>query len=393
MTTLRQAVIGAALAGALNSAGAEHAGWTVGHNADGYGTILRSADSGATWVRQGAGQIADVPLTGVSAVAPGTAWVVGDAEGGYATLYHTTDGGGTWVRKGSPGTGAPDYVPDVSLGKVHAVDDNNVWAVGNGAILHTSDGGATWTNQLPAGYEGISLQGVYTPDGTAVWVTGGNKDGYATILKSGDGGLSWTRQSGGDVTAADHLLGVSAAGVDTAWAVGGTGSDYIMLHTTDGGNTWTRQTGVYGTWDANEVDAVNASVVWAACDMAVFRSTDAGGSWQASPTADYTLDISAVDALEAWAVRATYNGTIYHTSDGGATWAKLDQLGGADLPALYNISFATRPVPEPSTLTLCLGLFGTGTIWLRQRRRIVTRGPSETRARLPAARSLRQPGK
>ena len=369
MKTWKLAMIGATLAGVLSSTGAEYAGWAVGYNADGYGTILRSADSGNTWTRQGAGQIADIPLTGVSAVTPGIAWVVGGAAGGYATLYHTSDGGNTWERKGSSDPGSPGYVPDVSLGKVHAVDDHNVWAVGNGAILHTSDGGGTWTNQLPAGYEGVSLQGVYTPDGMTVWVTGGNKDGYATILKSSDAGLSWTRQSGGDVNVADHILGISAPDVNTAWAVGGTGDEYVMLHTTDGGDTWTRQTGVYGTWDANEVCAVNASVVWAACDMAVFRSTDAGEIWQANSTADYTLGISAVNAQEAWAVRATYNGTIYHTSDGGVTWAKLDQLGGQDLPALCNISFATQPIPEPSTLMLWLGLVGTGTLRLRQRRR------------------------
>jgi len=96
----------------------------------------------------------------------------GGNSDGYATIYHTTDGGSTWVRKGSAAN-----LPDVDLTKVHGPDDNHVWAVGGSlsesVILHTSNGGATWTNQLPAGYEGILLQGVYAPDSNTVWVTGG----------------------------------------------------------------------------------------------------------------------------------------------------------------------------------------------------------------------------
>ena len=81
-----RAIIGACLlVGVLLTRGAcagpesYYAGWAVG-NAwnDGYGTILRSSDSGNTWSRQGVGQIADVSLGSVVAVNPTTAWVVGD---------------------------------------------------------------------------------------------------------------------------------------------------------------------------------------------------------------------------------------------------------------------------------------------------------------------------
>ena len=47
-----------------------YAGWTVGAAWNGCGTILRTTDSGKTWTRQGAGQIADVDLFGVCAVDP-----------------------------------------------------------------------------------------------------------------------------------------------------------------------------------------------------------------------------------------------------------------------------------------------------------------------------------
>jgi photosystem II stability/assembly factor-like uncharacterized protein len=139
-----------------------YAGWTVGDSWGGYGTILRSTDSGNTWIRQGEGQIANVNMGGVFAVDPYTAWVVGHPDSGYATIYHTTDGGSTWERKGSSDTASADYVPDVNLVKVHAAGDD-VWALGNpGVILHTSDGGATWTNHIPSGYEDTSPYRAYT---------------------------------------------------------------------------------------------------------------------------------------------------------------------------------------------------------------------------------------
>jgi photosystem II stability/assembly factor-like uncharacterized protein len=340
-----------------------YAGWTVGDqwNGDGPGTILRSTDSGETWLLQGEGQIADVKLGGVFAVDPYTAWVVGDPDDGYATIYHTTDGGITWQRKGS----VPD-VPNTDLVKVAAYGDNKVWAVGNfptnggnsfiSSILHTSDGGVTWINQIPAEYEDVKLQGVHTPDGTNVWVTGGpNKDGYALILKSTDAGLSWTRQSGGDVAEAAHLLGISAVDENTAWAVGGDVIDwaYIALHTTDGGTTWVRQDGVEGLYDANEVYAVNASVVWAACDHSVYWSTNGGESWDNHNVAPYTMDISAVSSQEAWAVRNGVGASIYHTADGGSTWTMLEELNGEQLPQVQTISVATQPI-NPDYLIISL---------------------------------------
>lgn len=364
MRTLRHVVVGATLACALSSEGADYAGWTVGRNADGYGTILRTTDSGVTWTRQGApGQIADAAMSGVAAVDAQTAWVVGYAAGGYGTIYHTTDGGLIWDRKGSAA-----QVPNTSLLKVATFGDNNVWTVGSGTILHSGDGGATWTNQIPAGYESTTLQGVYTPDGVNVWATGEPLDGYATILKSSDGGLSWARQSGGDVANANHLLGISATDANTAWAVGGKPNEngYIALHTTDGGTTWDQQPGVLGIQDANEVCAVNNSVVWLACDGTVYWSTDAGASWGSKPIGPFTLGISAVSSEQAWAVVGGVKGEIWHTFDSGTTWQEQG-IAGTTLASLETVSFSRDAVPEPSSAALLV--LGSAVVLGRSRRR------------------------
>jgi photosystem II stability/assembly factor-like uncharacterized protein len=351
MKALRLAVIGGALAWALAGEGAEYAGWTVGNSWGGYGTILRSTDSGVSWFRQGSGQLAGASLEGVAVVDPYTAWVVGESSAGYATIYHTTDGGLTWNRKGSAA-----QVPDTSLLKVTTFGDNNIWAVGSGTILHSSDGGDSWANQIPAGYESTPLQGVFTPDGVNVWATGGPLGGYATILKSDNGGLSWTRQSGGDVGLMDHILGVSAVDANMAWAMGGVSSamGWKVLGTTDGGTTWTQQN--EGAHDGNEVHAVDASTVWAVSDSTIQRSINGGATWTGSTSQDYTMGVSAVDSQQAWAVTEGPSGAIFHTTNGGTSWVKLTQLGGENLPGLSTVSFSTTAIPEPSgTALLALG--------------------------------------
>lgn len=326
------------LAAAVPTAWADpYAGWTVGNRTNGYGTVLRTQDSGTNWTRQGAGQIADVNLYGVAAVNASTAWAVGDPQGGYATIYRTTDGGAAWVRKGSL-----TNVPNTELSKVFAISAGEAWAVGMGAILHTSDGGDSWTNRIPTAYKSISFQGICSPDGVNVWATGGSYNGCATILKSGDGGLTWMQQTNGDVSLADHLLGISAVNASTAWTVGGNlGGGYVVLRTSDGGTTWTTNY-TFGFGDANEVSAVNATTVWVACDGQILRSTNRGKDWDAPSSPPFTMGISAVSSKEAWAVvngESTRSGSILHTRDGGTTWI-TQGISGETLAPLWTVSFA-----------------------------------------------------
>src|ERR1035437_6258804 len=206
MNTLLRATLGTILmAASVSVAWADpYAGWAVGNRINGSGTVMRTTDSATNWTRQGAGQIANVNLYGVTAVDASTAWTVGDPDGGYASIYRTTDGGTTWVRKGSL-TNIPDSGL-TELNKVFAATARQAWAVGMGTILHTSDGGDRWTNQIPTGYESTAFQGIYSPDGVNVWATGGANNGLATILKSGDGGLTWLRQTNGDVNTAQTRM-------------------------------------------------------------------------------------------------------------------------------------------------------------------------------------------
>lgn len=347
-----------------------YAGWTVGDSWDdgsgtSYGTILRSTDSGKTWIRQGEGQIAEAGLWGVFAVDPYTAWAVGDSDGVYGTIYHTTDGGSTWERKGSSNPASADYVPNVDLKKTHVVGDD-VWVVGTSfdpsrsVILHTSDSGATWTNHMPAEYENIGLQGLYVVDNNTVFVGGGTRgmhlpDPYGIILKTTNAGLTWTSHDVDfdDTPIFDSILGISAADADTVWGVGGQG--FVLAKSTDGGETWTNQSkDIIGLGDLNEVYAVNRSTVWVAGDNGVYWTSDGGEKWAVSanlPSGLATMGIAAVSAKEAWASHAFRYGGIFHTTDGGNTWTVIEQQKGVPLPGLWTISFATQPINLKDMIT------------------------------------------
>ncbi len=327
---------------------APYAGWAVGATDSGYGTILATLDSGATWVRQGSGQVANVHISGVYALDDQSVWAAGDADNGYATIYHTTDGGAIWTRTGF----GQSALLDIDAAKLH-VSSNHIWVIGRNAILRSLDNGGTWTNCLPAAYTNRLLQGVCSCDGAVVWVGGGgtNDAAAATLLHSTNAGQSWVQQT---VAPANHILGISALNPQTAWAVGGDG--FLVFRTDDGGASWLHQLSPGGLGDANEVSAVNTQVVWVAVDNFVERSTNGGQSWATANMPYYTMGVSAVDVEEAWAVSTggyTGTGSIWHTSNGGDTWEQQGPASGRVAP-LWNVSFAREPVPEPAVLGLLL---------------------------------------
>lgn len=327
---------------------APYAGWAVGAVSNGYGTILYTDTTGDVWVRQGEGQLPNAAFTGVYAIDYMTAWVVGDEDDGYATIFFTEDAGATWQRKGH----GQVALADIELGKVHA-HNTHVWAVGKGALLYSPDAGATWTNAVPAAFSNVGFQAVYVVDETTVWVGGdGNVsegDTFATILYSQDAGQSWTRQTNGGVREVDHVLGISAWDAQQAWAVGGDG--FAVLRTYDGGDTWERMTNTtMGLGDANEVYVVTPDTIYTAVDNFIQWTHDGGETWQTKTTTYYTMGVCAVNTQMAWAVVSppVGGGYIWHTADEGETWTEQFLEGGVRPVALWTISFATEPVPEPS---------------------------------------------
>jgi photosystem II stability/assembly factor-like uncharacterized protein len=140
------------------------------------GTILRSGDSGRTWLATPSSTHAT--LTGVSFAPDGRhGWAVGHD----ALILHTTDGGLTWARQWQGESLAESFLD------VLALDAQHVIAVGAfGLCVITTDGGATWTPRrlLDEDYHLNRL--TRGPDGT-LYLAGE----HGTLLRSMDAGDTW----------------------------------------------------------------------------------------------------------------------------------------------------------------------------------------------------------
>lgn len=236
-------------------------GWAVGEA----GTILSSANGGATWTARPSGTTAF--LNGLSFVNSTTGWVVG-AEG---TIRKTTDGGATWTPQ--------DGGTTESLGAVSFVSPLRGWIGGFGVILSTVDGGATWTSQSTefTAQSGFPATG-YIIDARFMSDTRGTMVGNARtgdiLWTTSDGGLTWDRNNTSPPPYA--MIGVAFGSAGFLCAVGTWGN---IATSSDGGFTWTLQPAVTpqtlrGVW------FVSGTTGWAVGDGAtVLRTTDAGATW------------------------------------------------------------------------------------------------------------------
>ena len=116
-------------------------GWAVGAA----GTIVHTADAGASWTVQASGTTDD--LTSVDFVDRRNGWAVGGTDAhswpphSSRTILHTGDGGLTWETQLDPS--------DSPLQDVEFVDSLSGWVVGDGGtILHT---GGRRRELVPAG--------------------------------------------------------------------------------------------------------------------------------------------------------------------------------------------------------------------------------------------------
>ena len=132
-------------------------------------------------------------------------WAVG--TGG--TIVSTNGGiTGTWSNQTSGTT--------EDLYKVHFVDANHGWAVGNvGTIIHTVDGGTTWNSQDSSTDNNLFGLSFYNSDHGWAVGTGG------TVVYTADGGTTWSPQTSGTTK---HLYDVIMLGPNRGWAVGDDGT-------------------------------------------------------------------------------------------------------------------------------------------------------------------------
>lgn len=198
--------------------------------------VLNAAE---TWAEVATGFVCatGAPIA-ISSIGPANTWIVG--AGGY--IYFTDDPtNGVDVQDAGVATTS-------QLNAVHALDLNNVVAVGNSnAVVRTSNGGLTWQS-ITGPAVGINLNAIWMKTKTEWWI--GTANGRLWYTR--DSGDNWTQKSfpgSGAGSVRDIVFVTPSVGYmshDTAAPAG------RILRTINGGFSWYILPEGSGTLPAND---------------------------------------------------------------------------------------------------------------------------------------------
>ena len=192
----------------------------------------------AHWTLQTSG--VTVRLRGVSAVSDRVAW----ASGADSTVLRTADSGATW-RKLTVTTDPVDFRD------IDAIDAQTAYvlSIGNGPasrIYKTTDAGTTWTLQFKNDDPKAYFDAMTFWDADHGIAIGDSIDAQLCIMMTENGGRGWTRVPASALPGALESEGAFAAsgtniavvGKTHAWIGTGAGRRARVLRTADRGRTW-----------------------------------------------------------------------------------------------------------------------------------------------------------
>lgn len=262
------------------------------------GTVLRTADGGATWRNVSPPGVGTLDIRDVDAIDARTAYALSIGNGDQSRIFKTTDAGVTWVTTfTSPDADA--FFDAMAFWDANAGVAFSDSAAGQFRIITTSDGGATW-NRVPVASlpPALENEGAFAASGTNVAVWGNRHVWIGTgaaarsrVLRSSDRGKTWT-------IADTPIPGGASAGIysiafrDTLHGII-VGGDYAKENdavdnvaiTSDGGQTWTLAPGVGGFRSVvTYLPAASGPTLLALGPQGADVSTDDGRTWTASPT-------------------------------------------------------------------------------------------------------------
>ena len=302
----------------------------TGYVVGAYHRIFKTTDGGTTWARQRNPLPARDPKKGDAADPSGQAFKAvsftdvdhGVAVSGVGSVLVTADGGATWTVKPTPAPSTvnaiwPERLPPSNwdfLG-VSFTDPDHGFVVGHlGAILSTSDGGATWVYRGDPRYG--TLQDVKFVDefhGQVVGRNSGRPDAISyTTIGTNDGGESWQQNLAGKADESPlNMSGVTVTAPMHAIAVGDFGRIFVTF---DEGKTWRKRRS--GTNEAlNDVAfadrrrgvAVGGINFQGDLRGVVLASNDGGENWTSFPVPDagYFTSVTFASPSTAYAVGCT----------------------------------------------------------------------------------------
>jgi photosystem II stability/assembly factor-like uncharacterized protein len=179
-------------------------------------------------------------LRGVSAVSDQVAW----ASGASGTVVRTADGGATWAKLTVPDAEKLDFRD------VDAVRETTAYilSIGVGAasrIYKTTDSGTTWTKQFVNDDPKAFFDAMAFWDAEHGLAMSDSVDGRFVLITTGDGGRTWTRVPAERLPVAlVNEGGFAGSGTNIAvmdrhaWVGTGAASNSRMLITEDEGTSW-----------------------------------------------------------------------------------------------------------------------------------------------------------
>ncbi len=251
---------------------------------------------------------------------------VGIWSGAQSVLAIATDGtivqraGATWTPMTTPN---PNFR---ALRAIWGSSDQDVWVVGQRALLWHYDG-ATWSEvAVPATAAGNDLAALWGTTSSDVFAVGA----FGTILHF-DGAM-WTRETGGGTGSLIGIWGASSADI---WAIGSQGQ---LVHWN--GTIWDDSSSLPGTFSG-------VTGIWGSGPSQIFISAAAGVVWafdgnawakQQLPT---TGDFSAVWGRSSGDVYVVGAGAFHFN---GAAWTDIQPAGAFGLSAIWGDAAQTRVV-------------------------------------------------
>lgn len=252
------------------------------------GTVIRTADGGATWQRLAVPGAEKLDFRDVDAVSADVAYALSIGNGDASRIYKTTDAGKTWTLQFT------NTDPKAFFDAMAFWDANRGIAFsdsvdGQLVILRTDNGGAAWTRVPAAGLPpALDNEGAYAASGTNVAMMGRDRVWIGTsvsrVLRSTDGGRTWAVSPTPLATSASAgIFSIAFRDNDHGIVVGG---DYRKeaeaidnaAITSDGGRTWMAVKGLSGF--RSVVTYLPGASTWLAVGpQGADLSTDDGKSW------------------------------------------------------------------------------------------------------------------
>ena len=264
------------------------------------GTVLRTADGGATWAKLVVPDAEKLDFRDVDAVSETTAYILSIGPGPASRIYKTTDAGAHWTLQFTNDN------PKAFLDAMAFWDADHGLVMGDSIdgrfdILTTADGGKTWTrvsaDKLPPA---LPNEGAFAGSGTNIAVSGRSDAWIGTgastrcrVLRTRDGGATWTIAE--TPVAASGSAGIFSIAFRDARHGITVGGDYRKepeaidnaAMTADGGATWTAIKGLSGFRSVVAHVRGSASSWIAVGPSGADMSDDDGRTWRAIEGSGY----------------------------------------------------------------------------------------------------------